>query len=268
MHSPLRWPGGKGRLTAVILPHVPAHQAYVETCCGGAGLFWAKPREWSAGEVLNDVDGDLVTFYRVLHKRGRRLAAEVDAMPYSRQLFRQMLAARPSSQFARAVRFWYVNRVSFGGRGTTFGPRARERATVLPVRILASLDATVERLRGVSFEAVDVARAIQVYDRPSVLFFVDPPYVGAERMYASPFGLADHSRLAAALRAAKGRWLLTYNDCRLVRSLYRGYPRRRLAGRYHICGTRRAVQLLIANAPLRAMRRVRCRPRSTATTDS
>ena len=54
MKSPLRWPGGKGRLAGVILEHMPEHEAFVEACCGGATVFWAKPREMSNAEILND----------------------------------------------------------------------------------------------------------------------------------------------------------------------------------------------------------------------
>ena len=75
MKSPLRWPGGKRRLAETILAHMPPHGAYVETCCGGAAVFWAKHRELSQAEILNDADGELINFYAMLHNRGRRLAA-------------------------------------------------------------------------------------------------------------------------------------------------------------------------------------------------
>ena len=121
MKSPLRWPGGKGRLAEQILPHLGRHTCYCEPCCGGAGLFFAKPKEWSRCEVLNDLDGELINFYRVLHRQGRRLAAEVDGMPYSRGLFMRLRRSRPTRAFARAVRFWYLDRVCFGAilRGTS-----------------------------------------------------------------------------------------------------------------------------------------------------
>ena len=97
--SPLRWPGGKRKLTEAILRHFQDHEAYVEVCCGAAAVFWAKPKAESDVEILNDLDEELINFYRVLHKRGRRLASEVDAMPYSRRLFNQVRTARPTGQF-------------------------------------------------------------------------------------------------------------------------------------------------------------------------
>jgi DNA adenine methylase len=171
MLCPLRWVGGKGRQVSIIIPLLGKHLAYCETCCGGAAIFWAKPREASSCEILNDADGELMNFYYLLHKSGRRLAAEVDAMPYSRGLFARQLHAKPRSAFRRAVRFWYLNRVAFGAKrtGSSFGVRASGRAWVLPAGVLRYLNATIERLRGVVLESVDVVRLIQLYDRPTTL---------------------------------------------------------------------------------------------------
>lgn len=239
--NPLRWLGGKSRLAVGIAADLPAHKSYVETCCGGAAVFWAKPRDISISEVLNDADGELINFYHVLHRRGKRLAFEVDAMPYSRALFDQVRAGRPRAAFARARRFWYLNRVCFGGRrrGATYGVQGGRRAFVLPQTVLGSLDALIARLRGVALESVDVVRLVELYDRPDTLFYVDPPYLGLSQDYACRFRPEDHDRLAAALGRIRGTFVLSYNDCRQVRRLYAGCRIRPLTTRYTI-GTKSA----------------------------
>ena len=255
--------GGKRRLAQAIVACMPPHDAYIETCCGGASVFWAKPPALSVAEVLNDADGELINFYAQLHKAGRRLASTVDAMPYSRALFNQVLRSSPRGSFKRAVRFWYLNRVGFGGRrrGATFGVNATRRTAVLPATVLRELDAVVERLRGVSFESLDVARVLELYDRRGSLFYVDPPFLGLSQDYACRFSDDDHARLAGVLRRVKGTWLLSYNDCRQVRALYRGMHRRRLAVRYTIGqnsstgGRSRARELLISNRPFQGVKR-------------
>ena len=260
--SPVRWPGGKGFLAEMIVRHLGPHRTYVETCCGGAAVFWAKRREISVAEVLNDADGELINFYQVLHKRGRRLAAEVDSMPYSRALFVKLLAWRPRGTFHRAARFWYLNRVAFGGRRRRppFGVMLSRRPAVLPQGVLSGLGTVIDRLRGVLFESVDVVRLIDLYDRCDTAFYVDPPFLGLSQEYACQFAPADHARLAGALMSARGGWLLSYNDCVEVRRLYRGRHLRRIATRYTIgCnsstgGRSVAAELLISNHPLRPMK--------------
>jgi DNA adenine methylase len=260
--SPIRWQGGKRKLADFIISRMPPHAAYVEGCCGGASVFWGKPAGLSSAEILNDADGELINFYCVLHKRGRRLAAELDAMPYSRAFFSRMLASRPRSAFSRAARFWYINRVNFGGRrrGATFGPNATRRAWVLPPSLLASLEETIERLRGVLFESVDVVRLLELYDRPDTLFYLDPPFYATSQEYACRFGEQDHRRLAEALRRCRGAWLLSYDDCPSVRALYAGCTLAELSTRYTAgCNSRTggrstAAELLISNRPLKEWR--------------
>jgi DNA adenine methylase len=257
MNSPLRWQGGKGRVAERIVNLIPPHAAYVETCCGGASVFWHKSRESSRAEILNDRDGELINFYYELRKHGRRLAEEVNCMPYSRALLDRVKRSRPRGPFQRAVRFWYLNRVSFGGRiiGATFGVAVSGRRSVVTERIWRDLDAIIERLAGVSFESVDVARCLKLYDRRNTFFYVDPPYCGTSQDYAASFGQEDHSRLAEALGRVSGTWLLSYNDCPEVRRLYAGHPMRGLSTRWtagcnsrsHPAARQWADELLISN---------------------
>lgn len=239
-----------------MLPHLGSPSLYVEGCCGGAALFWAK--EPGGAEVLNDLDEDLVTFYRVLHRQGRRLAAAVDAMPYSRALFRRVLARRPRTLFGRAERFWYLNRVSFGGMGRTYGVKGSRRVSVLPARLLASLDAVIERLRGVMFECMDVRDLVRLYDRGDALFYIDPPYRGTSQPYACRLQPQQHEQLAACLMELQGRVLVSYDNHPVVRSLYAGWHMIDLRTGYSLGansssgrGRTDSSELLIANYPLR-----------------
>lgn len=256
LKSPLRYPGGKGKLVGTILPLMGQHHTYVEACCGGAAVFWAKDRNASKTEVLNDVDGELVNFYHQLHLHGRRLAREVKAMPYSRDLFRRTRDGRPKGVFARAVRFWYVNRVSFGAMGRNFGVKVRGRTFVMPGKTLTNLDRIIERLRGVSFESLDVARLIKLYDRPDTLFYIDPPYWHITNLYRCDFNDNDHARLAESLREIEGTFLLSYNNCPEIRRMYKGCFTRRLDVRYSLRSDlpeyrQKTTEILISNRLMR-----------------
>jgi len=92
-----------------------------------------------------------------------------------------------------------------------------------------------------------------LYDRPTTLFYVDPPYYGLRQNYAATFAQGDHERLAESLLATLGVWILSYNDHPAVRRLYKGCHFRRLTAKYYISskGCSDARELLISNRPLR-----------------
>ena len=72
-------------------------------------------------------------------------------------------------------------------------------------------------------ENVDFERIIKMYDRSKALFYLDPPYYGAEKYYSASFALEEHIKLKTALEQLKGRFILSYNDCEFVRDLYNEY---------------------------------------------
>jgi DNA adenine methylase len=69
--SPLQWTGSKGCIFKTIDAFIPPHKTYIEPCMGSAEVFLRKqPAE---REILNDYNGDLVKFFRVL-QRNEKLA--------------------------------------------------------------------------------------------------------------------------------------------------------------------------------------------------
>jgi DNA adenine methylase len=64
VNSPLAYIGGKSKLSKTIIEMMPAHKAYCEVFAGAAWVFFRKPP--SKYEVINDLDSDLICFYRVL----------------------------------------------------------------------------------------------------------------------------------------------------------------------------------------------------------
>ena len=106
------------------------------------------------------------------------------------------------------------------------------------------------RLQGVHVECLDWAVFIARYDRPTTLFYVDPPYWGYEDDYGKGlFAREDFARLAEVLRGIRGRFLLSLNDRPEVRKLFAGFERERVRVRYTMGMDQQiAAELLISNA--------------------
>jgi DNA adenine methylase len=70
--------GGKRRLADRLIPLFPPHECYVEVFAGGAALYFMRPQA-APVEVLNDINGDLVTLYRVVQNRRIRAPVQMGA---------------------------------------------------------------------------------------------------------------------------------------------------------------------------------------------
>lgn len=89
LRSPLRWLGGKFLLRERILKCFPEHECYVEVFSGAAWVLFGKPPETSKAEVLNDLDGELVNFWRVVKHRPAEFTEAASWLLASEELFHE-----------------------------------------------------------------------------------------------------------------------------------------------------------------------------------
>jgi len=136
MNSPLAYIGGKSRLSKTIIEMIPEHETYCEVFAGAAWVFFRK--DISKYEVINDLDSDLVTFYRVLQNHLEEFLRQFKWILSSREWFedwKRQQEAGGLTDIQRAARYYYLQRHSFAGRvrSRTFGcsPLTRPRINLL-----------------------------------------------------------------------------------------------------------------------------------------
>lgn len=199
-------------------PEAGTYDRYVEVFGGAGWVLFARDRH-APLEVYNDLNGELVNLFRIVKFHPEALQSELDWVLTSReQFFDCRENVRGLTDVQRAARFFIVIRESFGADCKSFKVRADD----IP-KAVAYLKTVSERLRHVAIENVDFEQLIRTYDRPSTLFYADPPYYGAESYYAVEFNARSHKRLRETLGRIKGRFVLSYNDCAEIRELYDGF---------------------------------------------
>ena len=217
----MRYHGGKWRIAPWIISHFPAHELYVEPFAGAASVLLRKPPVH--GEVVNDIDGNVVNLFRVL--RDPAAAAELERLvrltPFSREEF-QLSYETITDPVERARR---VIVRAFMGFGTTSMRKNRTgfRARSYKRNMTGAADwATwpcqirffVERLQGVIIENKDALDCIRLHDGSLTLFYVDPPYLeetrtAGLRSYRNELTDEDHRRLIDCLLSINGMVVLS-----------------------------------------------------------
>lgn len=222
MHSPLAYIGGKSRLAQKIIDNFPAHDSYCEVFAGGAWvLFSRSPAKY---ETINDFDSDLICFYRVVQNHLEEFLKQFKWILVSRQWFedwKRQQTAGGLTDIQRAARYYYLQRLCFGGRvrNRTFGATPMDRPRINLLRLEEDLSEIHLRLARVTIENLSWDTFLDKYDRHQTFFYLDPPYYLAP-VYQHNFQLVDFERLASRLSDLKGRFLLSLGDHADMRRIF------------------------------------------------
>lgn len=234
VRSPLKWIGGKSAaaeriVTAFPLPHL--YDTYVDVCGGAANVLLARPSSWNHHEVYNDLDDNLVTFWREVQENAETLQTYLNTLPYARSLYyefyRSLFNGTPLSSFERAARWFYCLRATGTGwlRKSPVGWDSRGSNVQAFRSVLEMFIAVQERFHFVAIDNRDVLATITRFDGPRTLFYIDPPYFGAEQYYeASKHGF-PHAALANLLQLVKGYVSLSYYPHPDIERWYAGWRR-------------------------------------------
>ncbi len=228
LNSPFKWVGGKSRLRKQIIPLLPSHSCYVEPFAGAAWVLFGKPP--SDVEVLNDLDQEIVTFFRVVKEKPEQLIESFEWELVARAEFERLADLDPANltDIQRAHRFYYLIMAGWGGelkypRFQTsisdggHGNRLIGALTTLRERIAPVHD----RLKTVIIENLTWEKCIDRYDRPNTMMYIDPPYPDNGCNYAYNMrDWADHQALADRLHKTQCKWILSSYDIPEIRALY------------------------------------------------
>jgi DNA adenine methylase len=241
------WYGGKFSHLSWLLPLLPECRHYCEPFAGSAAVLLNRPP--SPVETYNDLDGEVVHFFRVLREDKDRLIEAIGLTPFSRDEFARAIRAETGlSDLERARRFFVRARQARTGLAQTASLgrwahcRNTSRAGMAGAvsRWLGSVDdlpAIALRLLRVQIEHRPALDVIRVYDSPDTLFYCDPPYPHASRGDPKAYGYemddAAHRELAAALQACVGKAAVSGYRCDLLDSLF--YDWRRADAPAKIC---------------------------------
>lgn len=239
---PVPYFGGKVTLGPTIAALLPEHRHYVEPYCGSLAVLLAKPP--SAFETVNDLDQQLMTFWRVLREQPDALARACALTPHARAEQRAAYEPAPAGDDLEIARRVFV-RLTQSRAGTM--RQTGWRHYVKPAGQIAMagylrgyarrIAPAADRLQHVALECMPALDLVAKYGRePHVLLYVDPPYLGSTRTRSwdgYPHEMrneADHRELAEALHTARAAVVISgYPSDLYDRELYAGWDRHTFA---------------------------------------
>jgi DNA adenine methylase len=234
------WYGGKFSHLDWLLPLLPECHHYCEPFAGSAAVL--LNRDPSPVETYNDIDGELVNFFRVLREQKEGLIEAIGLTPFSRgelyiavntngERLSELERARRFFVRARQARTGLAQTASLGRWANCMNTSRAGMAGAVS-RWLGSVRMLPEialRLLRVQIENRAATKVIELYDSPDTLFYCDPPYVhstrGDSKAYRFEMDDKAHMELAAVLKRIKGKAAVSGYRCDLMDVLYKGWRR-------------------------------------------
>lgn len=254
--SPVSWMGNKTPLLHILYALFPlSYGRYIEPF-GGSGAVLLGKAVPDKFEVYNDYNANLVNLFRCMRDRPMEFIRELEFLnlnarddfvvlkrffekqEFTDEFLKQELeltsillpapkaeeirmlykASKEDYDLRRAVMFLKLVRYSYSSGGKSYACQLFNIASLFSL-----IEQLAKRLANAIIENQDFEALIRHYDRPDAFTYCDPPYFTSEYVYKCGFTWDDHVRLYRAPGEAKGRWLVSYNDCQEIRELYRDY---------------------------------------------
>ena len=202
------------------------YKAFVDVFGGSGRVIMSMSHPASITEVFNDVDKDVVNAMRVCRSHPEELARQFDYILCSRDEWYRFKKMNPDqlTDIQRAARYIFLLRQSFASKGTTYGyGLVGKGARYTNTNMEKIVRQVSERLSRVQIECLDFYELVERYDRPTTLFYFDPPYEEYELKYGRNMFLKnDYDLLGDLCRSIKGKCVVTINTSPTVLSAFSG----------------------------------------------
>lgn len=265
-YSPLRYPGGKGRLAPFmkLLIKKTGHMGgvYIEPFAGGAGIALDCLLNGVVSEiVINDSDKGIYSFWKaVLNDTDRfiedilTIPLNIDEWEHQRQIY---LTNNKKYSYELGFATFYLNRTNRSGiiKGGVIGGKEQSGQWTLDVRF--NRDALSKRVQEVAAHK----NKIHVYNKDissflshyaeryagNAIVYFDPPYYEKGReLYWNFFKHEDHVRIRSEIERLNNiDWVITYDDCPAIRDLYSEHICRRMQWNYSAATKRTVNEIMI-----------------------
>lgn len=264
-YSPLRYPGGKGKLAPLmqLLIEKTGHRGgiYVEPFAGGAGIALELLEKDIVREiVINDLDKGIYSFWKAIMSETDRFIYDIRNIALTIEEWnKQRTIIENCSKYSYELGFatFYLNRTNRSGiiKGGVIGGIEQNGIWKMDARF--NREGLVERIIKIAARKnrihiynKDVGSFIQNYlpryEHNAFVYF-DPPYFNkGKQLYLNFFSFRDHERIEWMINhQVNCDWVITYDDVQEIADIYHKHVFRRLNLNYSAAVKRIASEVII-----------------------
>ena len=266
IYSPLRYPGGKGKLTEFMRYMIEqlGHSGgtYIEPFAGGAGIaIELLLRNIVSRIVINDYDKGVWSFWKAILTETNRFIEELVTVPFTIEEWNRQrdicLKKHDKYSFELGFATFYMNRTNRSGiiKGGVIGGMDQSGTWKMDVRfnreeLIRRIVSIAERKADIKLYNKDISsfitHYIPKYEENAFVYF-DPPYFAkGKQLYMNYFQLEDHIRIEETIRNyVHCDWIITYDDVPEIKKIYKDYVMQLYDLNYSVSSKCKASELMI-----------------------
>ena len=265
-YSPLRYPGGKGKLADFIAIMIEATGhvggTYIEPFAGGAGVaIELLEKDIVSNIVINDLDKGVYSFWRAVLTETDRFIDVIRKTPIDMDEWRRQrdVCLRNNRRYSFELGFatFYMNRTNRSGiiKGGVIGGQDQTGKWKIDARfnkeeLIGRISKIADKRKSIHLYNKDIEsfilKYVPKYEENAFIYF-DPPYFDkGKQLYLNFFNYEDHVRIEEIIRThVTCDWIITYDDAPEIATIYAGRCMRRFALTYSVAKKRKAHELMI-----------------------
>lgn len=268
-YTPLRYPGGKAKFGPFVADVLRTNRltdcTFAEPYAGGGGAaLFLLFRGYAKRIRLNDIDPAITSFWNAVLSKTEAFARAIETTPLTVAEWDRQRAIYVAGRrgFSLGFAFFYLNRTNRSGimNGGIIGGRAQQGEWLIDARFnrtdladrVRAIGAMRRSISVTNNDALDFLADTATEGVGRQLVYLDPPYYAKGReLYTNFYTPEDHRLIAERMREFPLPWLMTYDDCEEIRSLYRKFRVRESTLSYSAREVRRGREVVILAPRLR-----------------
>lgn len=272
LYSPLRYPGGKNKLSAFIAKicidnDVNGH--YVEPYSGGASVALFLLFEGFVKKItINDKDRSIYAFwYCVLNKTNElcELIENTDITPQEWRIQREIQSnKKKASLLELGFSTFFLNRTNRSGiiNAGIIGGVKQDGEYLMDCRFNKS--ELIDRIRRIAKRKKDITLykkdAVKLIDKiqsaanhDNTVFYFDPPYyLKASSLYMNHYRDSNHKIVSDKIKAIQNiKWIVSYDNVPQIQALYKECDKKEFSFKHTAYESRLGQEILFFSPNLR-----------------
>lgn len=264
--SPLRYPGGKSKLTAYVLETLKLNQleggTYAEPFAGGAAIaLYLLINQHVKNVYINDLDESIYCFWHCVINETERLCLLIDTTDVTIEEWhkqRTVYQSTSATMLERGFATLFLNRTNRSGiiKAGVIGGLDQSGNYKLDCRFnkerlkqqIRMIGSKRESITLTNLDAVDFIETLLPSLDDKTLINIDPPYfVKGKGLYANFFEESDHYRLYEAVTSIRQPWIVTYDDVPEINDIYSKFSPRSFGLTYVAQVKRKGTEVIVHN---------------------